>query len=89
VSAAARLTSLASGRRDPLSFAEVADCRPRDHRVVECAPSAKMVDAGVTAAGHLLDAGLTPIVALPTLRALWRRGDRALAMQLAKLRGAA
>jgi hypothetical protein len=37
----------------------------------------------------LLELGLPPIFALETCRALWRYGDRELALMLARIRGAA
>jgi hypothetical protein len=48
-----------------------------------------MVDAAVQAAQHLRGEGLSPILDLPTLRALWHRGgsDRRLAQELYELAG--
>jgi hypothetical protein len=68
----------AAGRTgDPLSPAEVADCRPRG-RQRNRRPSPKMVDAGAAAAEHLLDIGLTPILPIEMLRAMWRAGHHRL-----------
>jgi hypothetical protein len=46
------------------------------------------LDGATHAARHLFAHQLPPIFALPTLRALWRRGDRDLATTLARIRGA-
>ena len=80
--AAARSEPLPCGQhRDPLV------CLAR-RRVV---PSARMVDAGADAAAHLLELGLTPVLELEVLRALWRRRgpDRALADDLRRRGGIA
>jgi hypothetical protein len=49
--------------------------------------SDKQVEAAGIAARHLLDMGVVPRFDTPTLRALWRRGDRALAQELYELCG--
>jgi hypothetical protein len=45
--------------------------------------------AWVAAVAHLTTCGLLPLVNLPTCRALWRHGEKALALRLARLRGVA
>ncbi|SPM43621.1 Mycobacterium numidiamassiliense ORFan [Mycobacterium numidiamassiliense] len=45
------------------------------------------LNAWVAAALHLHAAGVAPLVPLAVSRALWRRGDRALATELARLQG--
>jgi hypothetical protein len=47
------------------------------------------LDGARDAARYLLAHGLPPLFPLPTIRALWRRGERALALRLAKIRGVA
>lgn len=75
---------------DPLTYAEVADCISRDQDDDE-RPSQKMTHAGLEAAEHLLHHGLVPLVHVPTLRALYRRGGdtRRQALWLARMRGVA
>lgn len=46
------------------------------------------LDAWVAAALHLHAVGTPPLVPLAVSRALWRRGDRELASELARLQGA-
>jgi hypothetical protein len=86
--AALRLPPLESGRRDPLSFAEIADCVQRDHRD-EQPPTDHELDGAKAAAEHLLAAGYAPLLRLDVIRALWRRRDRELAHELARIAGAA
>ena len=52
-------------------------------------PTPHQLDGAVAAAEHLLGYQLPPIFDLPTIRMLWRRGDRKLALTLAKIRGVA
>lgn len=49
--------------------------------------SDNQLDGATAAAKHLLSHDLPPIFAPDTLRALWRRGDRALALTLAEIAG--
>jgi len=46
------------------------------------------LDGWRDAAEFLLSLGYPPMVPLPVARALWRRGDRELALRLAQIRGA-
>ena len=71
--AAYRLVPLACGCCDPA----VCAC-------TEPPPTERWVDAGAAAAQHLLELGLTPILDVAVLRALWRRPgrDRDLAQHL-------
>lgn len=64
--------------------------RPWPRSIYEPLPlTDHQLDGAVDAAEHLMACGLPPIFALDTLRALWRRGDRELALMLARTRGAA
>jgi hypothetical protein len=47
------------------------------------------VDGAVAAANHLLGLGLSPLFNTDTLRGIWRRGHRDLAVRLARLAGVA
>jgi hypothetical protein len=66
------MVPLDSGYRDPWRYDD-----PQ--------PTERIVDGYLSAAAHLLDAGLTPCPFLPELRVLWRRGgsDRALVSEIA------
>jgi hypothetical protein len=44
----------------------------------------QQIDGAVAAAEHLLNHGLPPFFDLDTIRAMWRHGDRALAVRLWK-----
>jgi len=71
--AALRLEPLShSGRRDPLTFREVADGIERHDRPEPM--SNKQIDGWSDAAHHLLDVGVLPLLPLAAGRALWRRG---------------
>jgi hypothetical protein len=67
-------------------------CNCRDPYLCACTeppPTERWVDAGAAAAQHLLEVGLTPILDVAVLQALWRRAgrDRALAQHLYALVG--
>jgi hypothetical protein len=51
--------------------------------------TSRQLSAAEDAARHLLDLGFAPLLKLDTIRELWRRRDRELAWQLARLAGAA
>jgi len=52
-------------------------------------PTQHQLDGAKCAAEHLLAHGLPPLFPLDTIRALWRHGDRELAVTLARIRGLA
>jgi hypothetical protein len=74
---------------DPCSPAERALGRTREHRWPDHSALTVNTDAAVDAVEHLLAHHLLPIVDTDTCRALWRAGHRELAVDLARLAGAA
>ena len=75
---------------DPLSPAERAlGCERAYPRTYRLTLTPKMIAAGRDAAEHVLAHDLSPIVDIDLLRALWRCGAHELAVQLARLAGAA
>jgi hypothetical protein len=76
--ASQRMVSLDCGCRDPWP------CRCSDPPLSE-----NMIDAGRSAALHILDTGKVPLLELEVLRALYRRGgaDRTLAERLHQMTG--
>jgi hypothetical protein len=71
-----RLLVLADGHSDPWHYDEPPS-------------TAHQLDGAVAAAEYLMVHGLAPVFRIDTIRALWRRGDRRLAVKLARLQGAA